>query len=176
MFVHTKKTDKDTRKQNEALQFIADSFKSTSLTNFPLKAAAAVAAHHRPTQSNATPAFYRQRTMPHLNHSKSFFNSPSEILNENSIIFEVKGGMTNERLSQLCPVSLHYRLAFDKTDMDCKCRRQTVPFINDVEYDALLKRLPSDQMAVIAVTDSGYGPFILLNFKKLSFTNRIMDN
>ena len=160
MFVHTKKTDKDTRKQNEALQFIADSFKSTSLTNFPLKPG--VAAHHRPTQSNATPAFYRQRTMPHLNHSKNFFNSPSEILNESSIIFEAKGTMTNERLSMMCPVSLHYRLAFDKTDMDCKCRRQTVPFINDVEYDVLLKRLPGDQLAVIAVTDSGYASFFMI--------------
>lgn len=60
---------------------------------------------------------------------------------------------SNEKLTMCCPVALHQRLVFNKTDMDCKCRKQVVPLINDVEYDMFLRVVPESQLVVIVVTD-----------------------
>jgi hypothetical protein len=57
-------------------------------------------------------------------------------------------------LNLLCPVSVHNKLVHGKLDVECKCRRQTVPFLNDVEFDFLIKLLPVEQLAVVVVVDS----------------------
>ena len=123
---------------------------------------------------NKIPSFYRQRTMPAIitNHSCSnlseqkrppqLFRNSSELLTKSSSLFDLKDKAvmnplyyTNEKLSMCCPALLHNRLAFNnKTGTECRCRKQTIPLINDVEFDALLKLLPREQLAVIVIIDS----------------------
>jgi hypothetical protein len=62
--------------------------------------------------------------------------------------------LVNEDLNLMCPVSLHQRLANDKFDVECKCRRTNVPFINDLEFDYFIRLLPVEQLIVIVVIDS----------------------
>jgi len=118
------------------------------------------------------PSFYRQRTFPAItdvscnNSIKSKrpqFSNSTELLTKASSLLDFKDitdkspnpfYYTNEHLSMCCPVLLHNRLAFNKNEIDCKCRKQKMPQINDVEYDTLLKLLPPDQLAVIVITDS----------------------
>ena len=63
-------------------------------------------------------------------------------------------GFTNDELTLMCPVSLHQRIIFDKHDVECRCRKQTVPFIHDVEFDFLMKLVPSDQTIIVVIVDS----------------------
>jgi hypothetical protein len=57
-------------------------------------------------------------------------------------------------LDILCPVSLHQKLAFDRYDTECKCKKFAVPLINDVEYDYLIRLLPAEQLSVVVAIDS----------------------
>ena len=66
----------------------------------------------------------------------------------------LKRSLSIENLNMLCPVSLHYRIGFDRHDIECRCRKHFVPFVNDIEYDALIKLLPNEQLAVVCVVDS----------------------
>jgi hypothetical protein len=63
---------------------------------------------------------------------------------------------TNDDLNLLCPVNLHFKMAFEKFDHDCRCKKQTVPCLFDLEFDYLMKMLPSDQLAVVVIIDSKY--------------------
>ena len=62
--------------------------------------------------------------------------------------------MTNNDLNLLCPVSLHLKMAFEKYDHDCRCKKQIVPMIYDLEFDYLMRMLPTQQLAVIVIMDS----------------------
>ena len=77
-----------------------------------------------------------------------------------------------------CPVLLHNRLAFNNktgafgTDTvsvcsECRCRKQIIPMLNDVEYDQMLRLIPSEQMCVVVcIEESKYNNksmFIILN-------------
>lgn len=140
---------------------IASSFKSTSMinTNFLIL-------KPKPTciDTDQIPSFLRQRTMPMIKTNKSIFSSSplkSSFENLDLVNNHEKdqannslnnfGKLTNERLSMCCPVLMHARLAFNKFENDCKCRKHLIPFINDLEYDKLLTILPSDQLAVIVI-------------------------
>lgn len=61
---------------------------------------------------------------------------------------------SNDDLNLMCPVSLHQKLAFERFDIDCKCRKQNVPLISDVEFDYFLRLVPLDQIIVVVITDS----------------------
>ena len=61
---------------------------------------------------------------------------------------------TNEELILMCPVTLHYRIVFDRHDIECRCRKQNVPFIHDVEFDYMLKLVPVDQLIIVVIMDS----------------------
>jgi hypothetical protein len=114
--------------------------------------------------------FYRQRTMPTFNTSKSFIeNSNDNLIDKNNSNYsKINNGiqnvtndskipvMSNQKLSFLCPVIFHNKLVFSKLEnnTECRCRKQIIPFINDVEYDALLKILPPEQLVVVLITDS----------------------
>jgi len=122
---------------------------------------------------NKIPSFYRQRTMPAITNTNCYdvskpkrhqlFRNSSELLTKSSSHFDLKNNTdkavnshyySNEKLSMCCPALLHNRLAFNKNEVDCKCRRQTIPLINDVEYDTLLSLLPREQLVVIVIIDS----------------------
>lgn len=59
-----------------------------------------------------------------------------------------------DELNILCPISLHHKLALQRFDTECKCKKFAVPMIGDVEFDYLIRLLPSDQLAVVVVIDS----------------------
>ncbi len=62
---------------------------------------------------------------------------------------------TNERLSMCCPLLMHSRLAFNRFESDCKCRKHLIPLLNDLEYDRLLSVIPTEQLAVVVVVSQG---------------------
>lgn len=134
---------------------VTGSFKSMSMTNtnfLVLKPKPAC------IETNKIPSFLRQRTMPSIK-----LNNPSKLSSENldHIINLEKGqttnsmnGMnkfTNERLSMCCPALMHARLAFNRFENDCKCRKHLIPFLNDLEYDKLLSIIPSEQLVVVVI-------------------------
>jgi hypothetical protein len=86
-----------------------------------------------------------------INREVSMRNS-NLLLKQNTLLPN-KFSFSND-LNLLCPVSLHNKLVHGKLDVECKCRRQTVPFLNDVEFDSLMKLLPVEQLAVVVVVDS----------------------
>ena len=57
------------------------------------------------------------------------------------------------KAEEQCPVTLRYKMLFDRK-VDCKCKRNVVPIIHDVEFDKFLRITPSDQLIVIAVINS----------------------
>ena len=63
-------------------------------------------------------------------------------------------GFTNEELTLMCPVTLHHRIAFERHDIECRCRKQNVPYIHDVEFDYMLKLVPVNQMIIVVIVDS----------------------
>jgi hypothetical protein len=54
-----------------------------------------------------------------------------------------------------CPITLRYKILFDRK-IDCKCKRNVVPVIHDVEFDKFLQKTPPNQLIVIAVINSKY--------------------
>ncbi|RNA29347.1 hypothetical protein BpHYR1_032044 [Brachionus plicatilis] len=84
---------------------------------------------------------------------------------------------TNDDLNLLCPVSLHQKLAFDKYDVDCRCKKQIVPIVNDVEFDHFLRLVPIEQIVVIAVIDSenpiSYVQMMFTNLYEANNKNRV---
>ncbi len=52
-----------------------------------------------------------------------------------------------------CPLTLRYKILFDRK-VDCKCKRNIVPVISDVEFDKFLRVTPQEQLIVIAVMNS----------------------
>ena len=54
-----------------------------------------------------------------------------------------------------CPITLRYKILFDRK-IDCKCKRNVVPVIHDVEFDKFLQNTPPNQLIVIAVINSKY--------------------
>lgn len=114
--------------------------------------------------SNKMPSFFRQYTMPNfanksthniMNHNEVYHHSSSYALGEITKNAKDTPYFTNEKLSLCCPNVLHMKLAFGQSDSECKCRKQIVPLIHDIEYDILLNIIPSEQLVVIAVIDSG---------------------
>lgn len=130
---------------------VASSFKSMSMTNtnfliFKPKPAC--------IETNKIPSFLRQRTMPSIKLNKPPKSSSENLDLEKEQTTNSMNGMakfTNERLSMCCPVLMHARLAFNRFETDCKCRRHLIPFLNDLEYDKLLSIIPSEQLAVVVV-------------------------
>ena len=92
------------------------------------------------------------RVLSHHNRFKTKFNYHSDNLSN----FTGKSNrlFTNDDLNMLCPVSLHQKLIFDKYDVDCKCKKQIVPLISDIEFDYFLRLVPSEQMIVIAIVNT----------------------
>ena len=95
----------------------------------------------------------QQNKMFYLNE---FLN---DVSNRNSGVVNASGPAsarlyTNDELSLICPYTLHQRIVFDRHDADCRCRKQTVPNIHDVEFDYLLKFIPTEQLVIVVVTDS----------------------
>ena len=54
-----------------------------------------------------------------------------------------------------CPITLRYKMLFDRK-IECKCKRNVVPVIHDVEFEKFLQKTPPDQLIVIAVINSKY--------------------
>lgn len=52
-----------------------------------------------------------------------------------------------------CPITLRYKMLFDRK-IECKCKRNVVPVIQDAEFDKFLQKTPPDQLIVIAVINS----------------------
>ena len=79
-------------------------------------------------------------------------SAPPNISNSNANRFT----FTNEELTLMCPVVLHHRIVFDRHDIECRCRKQNVPFIHDVEFDYMLKLVPVEQLIIVVIIDSKY--------------------
>ena len=101
-----------------------------------------------------------KKSHPKINLSNEFkppyTSRPNEIAEKDIGKINSTRIYTNEELMNLCPVWLHQRMAFNRHDMDCRCKKQFPPFIYDLEYDTSLRVLPTEQLAVITVIDSEY--------------------
>lgn len=162
----TKKTESERRAQEETLNIIANSFKSSSNMTKNLSFLVLKPKPECIDSTHKLPAFYRQHTMPALKvRLVDKGSSDNELSDSEQYIAQReqrnKSGhckssirYSNEKLSMCCPVLLHSRLAFER-DMafECKCRKQSVPLLNDVEYDTILRIIPPEQFAIIVVVD-----------------------
>lgn len=92
------------------------------------------------------------RVLSKYNQFKTKFNLHSD--SSNNFSSKSNRFFTNDDLNMLCPVSLHQKLAMEKYDVNCRCKKQIVPIITDVEFDYFLRLVPLEQIIVIAVIDS----------------------
>jgi hypothetical protein len=102
------------------------------------------------TRSTAQSSFIKHKLNPiSISDLNELFTSRS--YDDNKSTSRV---MTNNDLNLLCPVSLHLKMAFEKYDHDCRCKKQIVPLIYDIEFDYILRMIPLNQLAVIVIMDS----------------------
>lgn len=72
--------------------------------------------------------------------------------NEQSIYFKTPRG-DNGPTDGPCPISVRHRILFDRK-IECKCKRNSVPLICDIEFDRFIKIMPPDQLLVVAIIKS----------------------
>ncbi len=53
----------------------------------------------------------------------------------------------------MCPIALRIKILLDRR-AECKCKKNIVPVISDIELDRFLKITPPDQLILIAIIDS----------------------
>jgi hypothetical protein len=72
--------------------------------------------------------------------------------NEQSLYFKTPRG-DNLPTDGPCPISLRHRILFDRK-VECKCKRNSIPLLCDIEFDKFVKIMPPDQLLVVAVIRS----------------------
>lgn len=63
---------------------------------------------------------------------------------------------TNNELTnadEQCPITLRYKILFDRK-IDCKCKKNVVSILSDVELDRFLRSSPPEQLIVITIINS----------------------